>query len=321
MIIRIKLEDGKWTTSHTGKGRFMRVLTPELNKLGVTVTDSLEENVDIDLQIGRWHYKPVNCKKTILRIGPVHVDTRKNHKWLNDRKKRAYQKADGVIYQSKFGRKMVNAFIGKPGGKTTIINNGAVVKDITPDRAEDYYKYNFICSAYDWLKQKRLVGIIRSYWKSDIKNSILWVAGNTGQRFCGTRDVDNRMEVRKVGLLNRDELHQLYRKCDAMIHMVWLDCMPNAVCEAIANGCRVICNNVGGTKEVVKPSGGIVLQIDPKWKRIPVETEKPPPINDILLANAMRDIINYPKPNTEMVDIRNVAKRYFEFFKEVLGSE
>lgn len=77
MKVRILLEYGKWVTSHTGKGLFIASLIPHLEKLDIKVTDNIEEEVDIDFQISRWHYQPINCKKTIIRLGPAHVDKEK----------------------------------------------------------------------------------------------------------------------------------------------------------------------------------------------------------------------------------------------------
>lgn len=318
MKIRIKLQHGKWRTDHTGKGKFAISLIPELEKLGVEVTNSLEEFVDIDMQIGRFHYEPQNCNKTVLRIGPVHVDVKKNHRWLNDRKKQAYRKADGVIYQSKFGKKMVKAFIGEPRGLTTIINNGSEV--YAGERLIGHKPINFLTCAHTWIKQKRLHPIRKAYWKSGVRNSCLWIAGDTGEKNGELRDEHLNMEIRRTGLLDKEELVKLQRLCDAQIHLVFKDCMPNAVCEGIANGCKIITNNRCGTAELVKQTGGIILKVDPKWDFKPININKPPKVDIDLLAQAMRDILKYPKPNPEIVDIRNIANKYKAFFEEVLKS-
>ena len=89
MKIRILTKHGKWDCSHTGKGKLIKRLTPELEALGCEVTDNLNMDVDIELMISRFHYEPKRCKKIVIRSGPVHVDLAKNHKWLNKRKKKA----------------------------------------------------------------------------------------------------------------------------------------------------------------------------------------------------------------------------------------
>ena len=43
MKVRIRLSDGKWTCTHTGKGIFALSLIPELRNLGIEVTDDLKK--------------------------------------------------------------------------------------------------------------------------------------------------------------------------------------------------------------------------------------------------------------------------------------
>lgn len=314
MKVRILLKHNKWITSHTGKGLFIASLIPHLNKLGVEITDKIDENVDIDFQISRWHYKPQKCKKTIIRLGPAHVDTAKNHKWLNERKAKSARKADGIIYQSEFGKKMCDRYILKPKKKWTIINNGADIEYYNSlPKAESEFKYNFISSSQDWIKQKRLKDVIKSFRIADIEDSCLWIAGKAEKYHRYKRN-----NIKFTGMLDKATLGSYYRLCDAQIHIVWLDCMPNAVCEALAARCRVVCNNTSGTAEMVARTGGIVLGIDPEWNLKPVQINKPPKIDRGLLALAMKNIINYPPPFNDCVDIKKVAVKYVEFFKKVL---
>ena len=327
MKIRIKLKHDKWDCSKTGKGKFITSLIPELKTLGCEITDSLDDQVDIDFQIARWHYKPVNCKKTVLRIGPSHVDKRKNHKWLNARKYEAVKNCDGLIYQSKFGKKMVDKFIGKPTGISTIIFNGAKIDDTVKPYHAVQEKYNFLASTRTWLKQKRLGYIIRAYRQAAIPDSCLWIAGEIprlegkGGEYKQDYWPVDKMRIARLGNVGDDVLKNLYKSCDAMIHMVWLDCMPNSVCEAIAGGCKILCNNVAGTKEVVKPSGGLVMRTEPKWKQTIVNTEQPPSIDVKMLAYGMKEILKRPEPKRDHVDIRNIARQYYEFFNEVLNGQ
>lgn len=314
MKVRILLEYGKWVTSHTGKGLFIASLIPHLEKLDIKVTDNIEEEVDIDFQISRWHYQPINCKKTIIRLGPAHVDKEKNHKWLNERKAKSVRKVDGIIYQSEFGKKMCDRYLLKPKRKWAIINNGADIEyyDSIP-KAGSLYRYNYIASSRTWQKQKRLKDIIKSFKIADIPDSCLWIAGNAEDYHKYKRD-----NIKFIGLLDKATLGSYYRMCDAQIHIVWLDCMPNAVCEALAAGCRVVCNNTCGTAEIVAKSGGIVLGIDPKWNFKPVKINKPPKIDREFLANAIKGVLDYPPPRRNCIDIKKVAVKYSEFFKEVL---
>lgn len=169
MKIRIKLSHGSWETSQTGKGKFILRLVPELEKLGCKITDSLDEEVDLDFQISRRHYQPVKCKKTALRIGPAYLTKEKRGKWLNHRKKEGVKHSDAVIYQSELGKKMCDKFIYKRNGLSRIIFNGSDRTEITPFSSP--FEHNFLASTRVWKKQKRL---------SDIKKAFLI----SERRFC-----------------------------------------------------------------------------------------------------------------------------------------
>ena len=314
MKVRILLKHGKWITSHTGKGLFITSLVPRLENLGIKITDDINEGVDIDFQISRWHYTPTNCRKTIIRLGPAHVDTEKNHKWLNDRKAKSAKKVDGIIYQSEFGKIMCDRHLLKPKRKWTIINNGADIEYYDSlSKATSPYKHNYIVSSQDWLKQKRLKDVIKSFKIADVPDSCLWIAGYADKYHKYARD-----NIVFLGMIDKATLGSYYRLCDAQVHMVWLDCMPNAVCEALAAGCRVICNNTCGTAEIVARAGGIVLSTDPVWNLEPVNINKPPKVDRPFLARAIRGVLDFPPPNRDCVDIRKIAVKYAEFFEEVL---
>lgn len=308
MIIRMRTEYGDWKAGHTGKGRFVKRLASHLGALGCVVTDSLEEQVDIDFQIARHHYKPVNCSKTVLRIGPAHVDKKKNHKWLNSRKKKALNRSDGIIYQSYLGKKMVRKFICKPKGIQATIYNGApgvtyenIQFDITTPK-------NYIACARTWSPQKRLKTIVEAF--SLLEDATLWV--------CGDVDVDVRKykNVRPLGVVNDHVLRQLYGFCDAHVHLVWLDCMPNSVCESLAAGVPTVCNSMSGTAEVVRKSGGVVID-EPRWGYKPVDVNKPPVLNADVVAEAMEEAA-CREVDSSVVDISSIATQYYDFFKRVL---
>ena len=319
MKIRIKLSHEKWDTSLTGKGKFILRLIPELKKLGCEITDDINEPVDVDFQISRWHYKPTKCKKTVLRIGPAHVDSAKNHKWLNSRKAKAIKRADGVIFQSKFGRKMVKNFIAKPKGLSTVILNGAPVGEYKNGGTEEAaHVYNFLASTRIWKKQKRLMHIKKGFLEACIPSSCLWIAGDDNRQ-PGEERFDNDICIKRIGPCDDNMLLDLYTTCDALIHMVWLDCCPNQVVEALAGGCKVICNNAAGTKELVEPSGGIVLDTEKKWNKQPVKTECPPTASKELIAWGLKEILKKDPPKTDHIDIKNIAKQYYDFFRKVLG--
>lgn len=297
----------------TGKGKFAQRLSPFLEAIGCSVTRSPKEKVDIDLQFGRQRYKPRNALKSVVRLGPAHVSYDQDYERLNKVKWAGIKRANGIIYQSQYSKKVCRKFIGKPNAKEAVIFNGADpewYEALEPYETEE--KINFVAATRKWIPQKRLKDIVKSFVLAEIPNSKLWIAGET----FGYKKGKN---VEYMGLVKDEILGRLYRTADALIHVVYLDACPNVVVEALCAGCRVICSSAGGTRELVEPAGGTVIVGD-KYDYKLTNLAEPPRLNRAALAHALR--ICPPKgekPNNAHVDIRTIAEQYVKFFEEVLG--
>ena len=124
--------------------------------------------------------------------------------------------------------------------------------------------------------------------------------------------------VKYLGSINQSESAAYLKAADAFIHLCWFDNCPNGVVEAIVAGTPVITNNVGGTHEIVRPSGGMVCDVDRPYDLSPVRLYKPPAIDRNLIAEAMiKCSINSPKIKSDHVAIELIARKYLEFFKKV----
>jgi glycosyltransferase involved in cell wall biosynthesis len=90
------------------------------------------------------------------------------------------------------------------------------------------------------------------------------------------------------------------------------------VVEAIAAGTPVVCNNVGGTPELVGPAGGLICAVDAAYDMKPVKLYSPPAINRELVAQALRRCVEDPPVvRSETLDIRSIARQYLDFFEVV----
>jgi len=298
-----------WSSSKTGKGFFIQRLTLALKSLGVEVTTNPDDKVDINLSIGKDVYKPVNAKKRVLRLGPAHIG--KYHKKLNAPKVKALNSADGVIYQSEFGKKMCDRFLGKAKCKTAIIFNGANPEDYEIS----YYKetYNFLASTRTWTKQKRLKDVLKAYKYANISNSILNVAGEVEKNL--VKKYKDTPGVNFLGRLNQKKLSTYLSEADVLVSIVWLDCMPNSVCEALVSGCKVITNSEGGTAEIAPD----MVVKESLWDMKITDRENPPSLDYLKLGNLMKDSISMVAPKRSHVYIDTIAKQYKDFFEEVLN--
>ena len=314
MIIRFT-EKNKDVNS--GKGFFANRLIPALERLGVDVTKEQKDYVDIDFQMNKWKYKPKRCKKTVIRLGPAHVDTNQDWKDLNMRKWKSVKRADGIVYQSGYSKRICRTFIGKPKGKEIIIYNGDNPGEyIDVKKWPAPFKYNFLASTRKWIPQKRLKDIIKAYKMAGIEDSCLWIAGQV----LGNEKKYSDRSIQFLGNCEPRTLARLYRSCNTLISVVYVDACPNSVVEALNAGCFIICTDQGGTKELVDENTGIVIK-DKPFKFKPVDLEKPPKLDIKRLAMAMIQSIGKNRTIPDRFNINNIAKQYLDFFYELLGKE
>ena len=152
MRISIGTEYGKWSTSHTGKGLFINRLIPELRELGADIVAPAEK-AEIDLQLGKYVWKP-NAVKSVIRMGCPHFNDPKP----NERKTKAVKKCDAVIYQSAYAKKWCDKLLGE-AKRSVVINNGAV-PSIKPVMNGEKV---FIACTRIWNKKKKLGHIVKSF--------------------------------------------------------------------------------------------------------------------------------------------------------------
>lgn len=315
MKLCVVTSKGSWRICRTGKGKFIKRLVPALEKLGVEVTSDWHDKSDVALHIGKMLVK-ANAKKQIVRMGPAHVDTNQDYKKLNKRKSEAIKKADGVIYQSEFCKRMCDVFLGKAKCPSTVILNGAdPAFYLSAKKAVSPYRYNFLAATRKWTPQKRLKYTIKAFKMANIDDSCLWVAGDAGKYKKYACD-----NIRFLGILDDRQMARYYRLCDALIHMCYLDGCPNVVAEAYCSGTMAIYNSEAGTKEYYGSTDFWMIK-EPEWDYRPVNLNKPPKIDVEQLATFMNAIC---KPNISMgimapwLHINEIAQQYKEFFEQCL---
>jgi glycosyltransferase involved in cell wall biosynthesis len=296
----------------SGRGYFLNTLAKELPNHGVEVVFG-DADHDVSLHPVRLWKK--TRKPRILRIDGVYHDTGKDWKAKNIGIKDSVSKADGVIYQSNFSLTMAKAYLDLPEEKSTTIFNGAKVED-------KKYDYIFSCkniflAVSKWRPHKRLTDTIESFLLAGIDDSQLIVIGDTRNSSCDVfKYSDNKKIVFAGPILDRDILMQYYHHAIASIHLCWFDSCPNSVVEAICRKCPVITNNVGGTHELVGPSGGVICIIDKPYDLFPVDLYHPPRIDRNIVANAIVAVSKKrPKITAVHVDIKNIALQYKKYFE------
>ena len=300
-----------------GKSLFCKRLSQEFIKLGVEVVDGTQA-ADISLNVIR--IKHHRSKKKLLRIDGVWHDTAKNFRQKNKALSQSIKEADGVVYQSEFARNMADRYLGVAKCPTRVIFNGTDPEIYNIESAK-FNKKVFIAFS-KWRPHKRLRDIIKSFLLADIKNSQLLIIGNVDNCGIPKHEFDTLIkhkDIEYIGSLPQSKLIPILKGSTASIHLCWFDACPNSVVEAICAGVPVITNNVGGTWEIVAPSGGFVCNVDKPYDLNPVDLYNPPKIDRNLIAQAMiKCAENRPVINNTHVNIKNTAKEYLEFMREIL---
>lgn len=302
----------------TGKGFFYSRLSKALGLLGCEIVS--DDSVRVDVAIHNVRVRKNNAPINIVRIDGVYHDTGKNYKKLNKSMFKGYHvDPSGIIYQSQFSHRMADRYLGKFNGSKTVIHNGASFDfyNSAPKKGKEF-KYNFFTYSR-WRPHKRLVDIVESFLSANIVDSCLYIAGDLSKSEVSEKWMKKRFSlpnVKYVGTLNQVEIASYLNMVNAVIHLCWFDSCPNSVVEAIANKVPVICNNVGGTPEIVGLSNGYICNVDKKYNLKPVDLYHPPKIDRAIIAyNMNRAAMELRLISRDHVDINNIAAQYMSFFR------
>ena len=261
--------------------------------------------------------------KNILRLDGVYYHNGPRHDWKKRNRpiKASFDKADGIIYQSNFSKALCEKYLGKTKVPYAVIYNGADPRDYVLNSLKTTFHQPFFLTVANWRSFKRLKDIIESFLIADLKNTNLVVVGDITKAGIADKLEKYRKDsrIQFLGNRNQKELAPYYASCAALIHIGWLDNCPNTAVEAICAGKPVICGNIGGTKEIVQKSGGIVLDIEKDYNLEPIDIYNPSPISRNLVVDAMYRCINedFSIKNSH-VDIRNTAMKYLDFFRKIV---
>lgn len=261
-----------------------------------------------------WKGKPTTGCKRVHRVDGVYFNKlQKNRQSMNHMISRAINMADGVVYQSKYSRKSCYGILKVQHKNGIIIHNGfdgSVFKNIQVNKL-GYQKMLLACAK--WRSLKRPLSIARGFLESALANTVLVMVGDI--------DKHNRIKhphIKYIGALPLKHVYQYYVSCDAVIHISRLDACPNVVVEALTAGKPVLCNNVGGTPEIVKDSG-IILDIDPPFKYKAFSMKNPDNIDPRIIASGVHAILSKNwNIKRDDLSMEYCANKYYQFFKQVL---
>lgn len=266
-----------------------------------------------DIHLTMIHGPQKKKSKNILRIDGVYYD--KGRLTQNRAIAQSIRCFDAVVFQSKWCETFATRMLNVRPKVSKVIYNGTKQNKVTNIEEREFDRV-FVCCA-NWRPNKRLKAITKAFLRAreaSAENWGLFVLGNPDYEFAHD-------SIRYFGYV--DDPCSIYRSSDYMCHICHLDACPNSVVEGLSAGLPVLCNNIGGTPELVKDSG-IILNMDEPFNFKPVknmEAVGSRSVNQQLLVNGMLEMSsrlwNVNRPD---LDISVSARAYYELFEYILGN-
>lgn len=203
---------------------------------------------DLDRGLGKVGINFIHGKTrkgyfNVLRVDGVYYDLARMR--MNDPIRRAIETHDLVIYQSSFSKIFAEKMLGVIARKDCVIHNGT---GMSPHE-QNLDREDIIVASSRWRTNKRPKAIARAFvHASDELGMVAKLV------FVGDVDQASRVghpNIHYIGSKNHDDMRSLYHRAKLMVHVCHLDSCPNSVVEGLRMGLPVLCNNIGGTKELI----------------------------------------------------------------------
>ena len=151
--------------------------------------------------------------------------------------------------------------------KKHVVNYLGVAKDndiITKKSSDGIFRI-LSCSRLISLKRVDMLAEVFSQWKG---KKILWTHIGTGEDYESIKKIINKYDLNNycvlLGDFSNKQVLEYYQKeeVDVFINISVYEGLPVSIMEAMSYGIPIIATDVGGTRELVNSSDGILLQKD-----------------------------------------------------------
>ncbi len=302
-------------TKNGGPYNFANILEQELIKSFGAKKNFFFPKLNIIFSSGRI----LKYSKNIVRVDGIFLQNLDNKKKkINKNIFETITKADGIIFQSNFSKKITTYYCQKKYKfnietvKNVVINNAYSDKHYLPKKIK-YFKHKYVLLTITRKsKNKRLRQIIDAFKNLDKKKFLLIIIGDYFKE-----DFIEQKNIKFLGKINNSKLPFYFKRSDALIHVAKIDWCPNAVVECLSSGLPVLTNNVGGTKELVK-NHGIILNLD---KKVSYDKKyfSDYSCNEKILASAIKKIVIIKRKKINRFSPKIITKKYFNFFKKIIN--
>lgn len=298
--------------SGVGSAAFMSRLSRYLQKQ--YKVDIVKDHPDVYLS-SVWRGKPPKGCKTAHRADGVYFDANlKSGSRMNKDIQTAINKANGVIYQSQYSRKICQGILKVKQTRDVIIHNGFDFSECEGVSPETLGFDRTLVAIAKWRPLKRPKSIAKGFLEASLPGVGLIMVGDINKS-----DTIKHKRIKYVGRANHAKVFQFYKGCSGVIHISRLDACPNAVVEGLAFRKPILCNNVGGTPEIVQDSG-VVINIDPPFKYRKFPLGNPDCVKPRVIAKGLSELLSKKwsiyRPDLSM---ESAAKSYYCFLENLLS--
>lgn len=263
------------------------------------------KNDKSDIHLNSIHGSVKSGAVNFLRIDGIYYD----HERLSKNKSifKSAKTHDHIIFQSEFSKVNFEKFAGW-SIPCSIIFNGAERKAVANRGVNDLV---IGCSA-KWRVNKRLDGIVRAIEVARKRTN-----RNIRLKVIGAPDMPLPSFCFSTGHIDNARVQHELSSCKAFAHVCHIESCPNSVVEALIVGLPVLCNNIGGTRELVK-SDGVISNID-SWDWHPIKHMQSTKMNEMQIDTLSNGIIDILEFNNNVIRddllMSNSAKMYADLFK------
>ena len=282
---------------------FLDRIRKPLKKRGIIASDTGR----FDVELAFISRKRKSDKPCILRVDGCYYQ--QSDLSRNSVIKKSIKSASHVIYQSEFSKNMCNKILKhNSNAPSSVIYNGFPLVKVDGIKVKDNIRKDsfVICSTNE---VKRVEASIKGFLESEVDNH-LYVIGDY-KRFSKFQRHDN---IHLLGKMSNQSALSVMKSCSYQMHLSYIDSCPNAVVEGLSLGLKVLCSNLGGTRELVSNSG-IILNVDDDLNfSSKIITQRS--IDKVKIAEGIHRLIAMDNvPVRTDLDITRVADEYAEVIR------
>lgn len=323
------------TQSTSGPNQFGIKLGLGLEKCGFEIkTNNISNDSDINLVLIETDNVPENLMKPlVLRLDGIWFANQQEFVEKNVLIRKTYERADGIIFQSEFDKKMIEKHFGIRDVPKKVIYNGSFARRFDRKKIKIEWLENikedfdtvFICAA-DWKDRphKRLNENIRfvSEFANWLKQKCCLLSMGQISGVEPMTEIEHHKNFTQIHLGHVQPAQTIVPMAyaDWMIHLAYLDHCPETCTDSLAAQLPVICSSSGGTPELVAERG-LIIDEQKEFDFKISNYRKPPKLKFTEEQFKFVDEgLELTQDDVQDVHMTTVTEKYVEFFEEVINN-